>query len=55
MYETNPRRFVSLLTRKTLALVLAGGRGSRLYELTATVQNLRWMVNCSVNRHQITG
>ncbi len=27
-------RFVSLLTRNTLALVLAGGRGSRLYELT---------------------
>lgn len=27
-------RFVSLLTRDTLALVLAGGRGSRLYELT---------------------
>ena len=27
-------RFVSLLTRQTLALVLAGGRGSRLYELT---------------------
>ena len=35
MYEINPQRFVSLLTRKTLALVLAGGRGSRLYELTA--------------------
>ena len=35
MYESNPQRFVSLLTRKTLALVLAGGRGSRLYELTA--------------------
>ena len=35
MYETNPQRFVSLLTRKTLALVLAGGRGSRLHELTA--------------------
>ncbi|MCB1869606.1 MAG: glucose-1-phosphate adenylyltransferase [Gammaproteobacteria bacterium] len=28
-------RFVSLLTRKTIALVLAGGRGSRLYELTS--------------------
>ncbi|MDB5817239.1 MAG: glgC 3 [Rhizobacter sp.] len=28
------RRFVSRLTRETLALVLAGGRGSRLYELT---------------------
>jgi glucose-1-phosphate adenylyltransferase len=27
-------RFVSKLTRQTLALVLAGGRGSRLYELT---------------------
>ena len=33
MNATNPR-FVSLLTRDTLALVLAGGRGSRLYELT---------------------
>jgi glucose-1-phosphate adenylyltransferase len=33
MTPTNPR-FVSLLTRDTLALVLAGGRGSRLYELT---------------------
>lgn len=27
-------RFISRLTRQTLALVLAGGRGSRLYELT---------------------
>jgi glucose-1-phosphate adenylyltransferase len=27
-------RYVSLLTRKTMALVLAGGRGSRLHELT---------------------
>ena len=27
-------RFVSRLTRSTLALILAGGRGSRLYELT---------------------
>ncbi len=27
-------RFVSLLTRDTLALILAGGQGSRLYELT---------------------
>lgn len=27
-------RFVSRLTRNTLALILAGGRGSRLYELT---------------------
>ncbi len=32
--STNNPRFVSLLTRDTLALVLAGGRGSRLYELT---------------------
>jgi len=29
----NPR-YVSRLTKNTLALVLAGGRGSRLYELT---------------------
>ncbi|MDT8439514.1 MAG: glucose-1-phosphate adenylyltransferase [Wenzhouxiangellaceae bacterium] len=28
-------RFVSRLTRETLALVLAGGQGSRLYELTS--------------------
>ncbi|MDY6798999.1 MAG: sugar phosphate nucleotidyltransferase, partial [Pseudomonadota bacterium] len=28
------KRFVSRLTRQTLALVLAGGRGSRLHELT---------------------
>jgi glucose-1-phosphate adenylyltransferase len=34
MYEPNSQRFVSLLTRKTLALVMAGGRGSRLHELT---------------------
>jgi len=27
-------RYVSLLTRKTLALILAGGQGSRLHELT---------------------
>ncbi|OQW99552.1 MAG: glucose-1-phosphate adenylyltransferase [Thiothrix lacustris] len=32
--STHHPRFVSLLTRDTLALVLAGGRGSRLYELT---------------------
>lgn len=32
--STNNPRFVSLLTRDTLALVLAGGQGSRLYELT---------------------
>jgi glucose-1-phosphate adenylyltransferase len=31
---THQQRYVSLLTRKTLALVLAGGRGSRLHELT---------------------
>lgn len=34
METKNQSRFVSLLTRDTLALVLAGGRGSRLYELT---------------------
>jgi glucose-1-phosphate adenylyltransferase len=33
MQEDNPR-YISRLTRDTLALVLAGGRGSRLYELT---------------------
>jgi len=33
MPDNNPR-YVSLLTKDTLALVLAGGRGSRLYELT---------------------
>lgn len=34
--STNPTsgRFVSRLTRETLALVLAGGRGSRLHQLT---------------------
>jgi glucose-1-phosphate adenylyltransferase len=32
-YSDDPR-FISRLTRETLALVLAGGRGSRLYELT---------------------
>ena len=32
--NTEFSRHVSLLTRETLALVLAGGRGSRLYELT---------------------
>ncbi len=30
----HPSRFVSRLTRHTLALILAGGRGSRLYKLT---------------------
>ena len=34
MEQTKDPRFVSRLTRQTLALVLAGGRGSRLYELT---------------------
>jgi len=33
--EDNSQRYVSLLTRQTVALVLAGGRGSRLHELTA--------------------
>ena len=33
MEDQNPR-YVSRLTKDTLALVLAGGRGSRLYELT---------------------
>jgi glucose-1-phosphate adenylyltransferase len=32
-YRKNPR-FISRLTRETLALILAGGRGSRLHELT---------------------
>jgi glucose-1-phosphate adenylyltransferase len=32
---TADARFVSRLTRETLALVLAGGRGSRLHELTS--------------------
>ena len=32
--STHQQRYVSLLTRKTVALVLAGGRGSRLHELT---------------------
>ncbi|MCG6969090.1 MAG: NTP transferase domain-containing protein, partial [Gammaproteobacteria bacterium] len=31
---SQPTRFVSLLTRNTVALVLAGGRGSRLKQLT---------------------
>lgn len=31
----NPSRFVSRLTRNTLALIMAGGRGSRLKHLTA--------------------
>ena len=32
--SAHQQRHVSLLTRKTVALVLAGGRGSRLHELT---------------------
>ena len=32
--DSGPSRHVSLLTRDTLALILAGGQGSRLYELT---------------------
>jgi glucose-1-phosphate adenylyltransferase len=32
--DAGPKRFVSQLTRDTFALVLAGGRGSRLFELT---------------------
>ncbi|MCG6938231.1 MAG: glucose-1-phosphate adenylyltransferase [Gammaproteobacteria bacterium] len=32
--SVHQQRYVSLLTRKTMALVLAGGRGSRLHELT---------------------
>ena len=31
-------RYLSQLTRNTLALVLAGGRGSRLHELTETLR-----------------
>lgn len=34
MSEINSTRFVSRLTRDTLALILAGGRGSRLKQLT---------------------
>jgi glucose-1-phosphate adenylyltransferase len=34
MEEQNPR-YVSRLTKNTMALILAGGRGSRLYELTS--------------------
>ncbi|MDX1430916.1 MAG: glucose-1-phosphate adenylyltransferase [Gammaproteobacteria bacterium] len=33
MEQTTDARFVSLLTRDTLALVMAGGRGTRLHEL----------------------
>ena len=34
MNESTEYRYVSRLTRQTIALVLAGGRGSRLHELT---------------------
>lgn len=34
MSEETSQRYVSRLTKQTLALVLAGGRGSRLHELT---------------------
>jgi glucose-1-phosphate adenylyltransferase len=34
MPHNNPDRFISNLTKDTYALILAGGRGSRLYELT---------------------
>lgn len=34
MIVDSPKRLVSRITRDTLALVLAGGRGSRLYQLT---------------------
>ncbi len=33
--HTEDQRFISRLTRDTVALILAGGRGSRLHELTA--------------------
>ncbi len=33
-YTQKQQRFISLLTKNTMALVLAGGRGSRLHELT---------------------
>jgi glucose-1-phosphate adenylyltransferase len=36
MNPNNNPRFVSRLTRETLALILAGGRGARLKDLTAT-------------------
>ncbi len=32
--QTSDARFISRLTRETVALILAGGQGSRLYELT---------------------
>ena len=41
----NSPRYISNLTRDTYALVLAGGRGSRLHELTqwrAKPSLLRW-------------
>jgi glucose-1-phosphate adenylyltransferase len=41
--EADDPRFVSRFTRETLALVLAGGRGARLFELT------RWRAKPSVH------
>ena len=35
--DTEDGRFVSRMTRQTLALVLAGGQGSRLHEMPAHV------------------
>ena len=40
--SVNKTRFVSRITRHTLALVLAGGRGSRLHSLT------EWRANPAV-------
>ena len=34
MHSSTTPRFISLLTKNTVALILAGGRGSRLKELT---------------------
>ncbi|MDQ2696083.1 MAG: sugar phosphate nucleotidyltransferase, partial [Pseudomonadota bacterium] len=34
METSKEARYISRLTKHTLALILAGGRGSRLYELT---------------------
>ena len=34
MLQKDQPRFVSLLTKNTVALILAGGRGSRLKDLT---------------------
>ncbi len=34
MYQSDKSRFVSLMTKNTYAMILAGGRGSRLHQLT---------------------